>query len=171
MLYYFRKEDSTVYPFSLPITIPNLVNFVLANLDGDSHVEALVNICESGAGEQPDTCIARTRWLCLDIIQQLLRDYRKFIRHINLFERKSARNKRKLILLKLSHIKEIHLMLGSIIDLKKDQHKVELIRKKYRKYYRNIRLIELDSKMNSTRTEVAIPQQIVSGRERIKSEL
>nr|XP_031832989.1 thioredoxin domain-containing protein 11 [Nomia melanderi] len=166
-----RKEDSTVYPFSLPITIPNLVNFVLANLDGDSHVEALVNICESGAGEQPDTCIARTRWLCLDIIQQLLRDYRKFIRHINLFGRKSARNKRKLILLKLSHIKDIHLMLGSIIDLKKDQHKVELIRKKYRKYYRNIRLIELDSKMNSTQMEVAIPQQIVSGRERIKSEL
>ncbi|XP_076655779.1 thioredoxin domain-containing protein 11 isoform X2 [Halictus rubicundus] len=166
-----RKEDSTMYPFSLPITIPNLVNFVLANLDGDSHVEALVNICESGAGEQPDTCIARTRWLCLDIIERLLRDYRKFIRHVNLLGRKSAKNKRKIILSKLAHIKDIHLMLGSTNDLRNDQRKVKLIRKKYRKYYRNIRLHELDSQMNSTQTEKAIPRRNISGRERIKSEL
>ncbi|XP_076292907.1 thioredoxin domain-containing protein 11 isoform X2 [Lasioglossum baleicum] len=167
-----RKEDSTMYPFSLPITIPNLVNFVLANLDGDSHVEALVNICESGAGEQPDTCIARTRWLCLDIIERLLRDYRKFIRHINLLERKSAKNKRKIILSKLAHIKDIHLMLGSTNDLRNDQRKVKLIRKKYRKYYRNIRLQELDSQMtNSTRTEKAIPRRNISQRKTIKSEL
>ncbi|XP_033335713.2 thioredoxin domain-containing protein 11 isoform X1 [Megalopta genalis] len=166
-----RKEDSTVYPFSLPITIPNLVNFVLANLDEDLHVEALVNICQSGAGEQPDKCIARTRWLCLDIIEQLLRDYRKFIRHINLLGRKNAKNKRKIILLKLAHIKDIHLMLGTTVDLRKDQQKVKLIRRKYRKYYRNIRLIELDSQMNSTRTGNAIPRQKISGKETIKSEL
>lgn len=160
-----------MYPFSLPITIPNLVNFVLANLDGDSHVEALVNICQSGAGVLPDTCIIRTRWLCLDIIQQLLRDYRKLIRHVSLLRRKVARNKRKVILLKLSHIKDVHLILGSSTDLKEDQRKVKLIRKKYRKYYKNIRLFELDSKMNSTQTENAILQQNVFKRETIKSEL
>ena len=166
-----RKEDSTVYPFSLPITIPNLVNFVLANLDGESHVEALVNICQSGAGEQPDTCIARTRWLCLDIIQQLLRDYRRLIRQISLLGRKIARDKRKVILLKLAHIKDIHLILGSTIDLKEDQQKVKLIRKRYRKYYKHIRLIELDSKMNSSRTESAAQGQNVFATEAIKSEL
>ncbi|XP_076235229.1 thioredoxin domain-containing protein 11 [Calliopsis andreniformis] len=166
-----RKEDSTVYPFSLPITIPNLVNFVLANLDGDSHVEALVNICQSGTGELPDTCIARTRWLCLDIIQQLLRDYRRLMRHISLLGRKVARNKRKLILLKLAHIKDVHLILGTTTDLKEDQHKVKLIRQKYRKYYKNISLSQLDSKMNSTRTENTILQQNVFKRETVKSEL
>ncbi|KZC05729.1 PREDICTED: thioredoxin domain-containing protein 11 [Dufourea novaeangliae] len=166
-----RKEDSTVYPFSLPITIPNLVNFVLANLDGHSHVEALVNICQSGAGEQPDACIARTRWLCLDIIEQLLRDYRKLIRHINLLGRTGARNRRKIILLKLAHIKDVHLLLSSTVDLRKDQHKAKLIRKKFKKYYRNIRLFELDSKMNSIQTANAIPQQNLSERTTIRTEL
>ena len=108
-------------------------------MDGDSHIEALINICQSGAaGVIPDACIARTRWLCLDIIQQLLRDYRKLIRHISLLGRISARNKKKIILLKLAHIKDIHLILGSTIDLKEEQHKVKLIRKKYRKYYKKI---------------------------------
>ncbi|CAK9802194.1 Thioredoxin domain-containing protein 11 [Anthophora plagiata] len=167
-----RKEDSTVYPFSLPVTIPNLINFILANLDGDSYVEALVNICQSGAGEVPDTCIARTRWLCLDIIQQLLRDYRKLLRHISLLGRINVRSKRKIILLKLAHIKDIHLILDSTIDLRKDQQKVKLIRKKYRKYYKNIRSLELGSKINSTK--VADPfqeQNNVTKKQMIKSEL
>ncbi|XP_076752476.1 thioredoxin domain-containing protein 11 isoform X2 [Xylocopa sonorina] len=166
-----RKEDSTVYPFSLPVTIPNLVNFILANLDGDSHVEALVNICQSGAGEAPNACIARTRWLCLDIIQQLLQDYRKLIRHISLLGRISARNRRKIILLKLAHIKDIHLILGSTIDLKEDQRKVKLIRKNYRKYYKNIESLALDSKITSTQLEDSLRQQNVSERKTIKSEL
>ena len=166
-----RKEDSTVYPFSLPITISNLVNFVLANLDEDSHVEALVNICHSGAGEIPDVCIARTRWLCLDIVQQLLRDYRKLIRHSSLIGRRSAKNKRKVILLKLAHIKEIHLILGSTNDLKKDQHKVKLIRKKYKKYYKNIRSIEIDSKINIGESTINPLQQNITEKKAIKSEL
>lgn len=160
-----------MYPFSLSVTIPNLVNFILANLDGDSHVEALVNICQSGAGIVPDVCIARTRWLCLDIIQQLLRDYRKLIRHITLLGRLSAKNKRKVILLKLAHIKDIHLILGSTIDLREDQHKVKLIRQKYRRYYKNIRSLELDSKVNSTQVEELHQEQNVLERRMIKSEL
>ncbi|KOC69381.1 Thioredoxin domain-containing protein 11 [Habropoda laboriosa] len=166
-----RKEDSTVYPFFLPVTIPNLVNFILANLDGDSHVEALVNICQSGAGEDPDACIARTRWLCLDIIQQLLRDYRKILRHISRLGRISARNKRKIILLKLAHIKDIHLILGSTIDLREDQHKVKLIRKKYRKYYKSIRSLELGNKINSTKMNDPLQEQNVTKKKMIKSEL
>nr|XP_012152596.1 PREDICTED: thioredoxin domain-containing protein 11 isoform X3 [Megachile rotundata] len=166
-----RKEDSTVYPFSLPVTISNLVNFVLANLDGDSHVEALVNICQSGAGEIPNVCIARTRWLCLDIIQQLLRDYRKLIRHISLI-RRNTKNKKKIILLKLAHIKDIHLILGSTDDLRKDQHKVKFIREKYKKYYELIRSIEVDSKQSVTEsTTNSLLRQNVIEKKTIKSEL
>lgn len=160
-----------MYPFSLPITIPNLVNFVLANLDGDSHVEALVNICKSGAGEVPDLCIARTRWLCLDIIQQLLRDYRKLRRHVSLLGRINAKNKRKIILLKLAHMKDIHLILGSTTDLREDRLKAKLIRKKYRKYYKSIRSLDLDSKRNNTQMGDPVRQEDASNRKVTKSEL
>ncbi|XP_072763189.1 thioredoxin domain-containing protein 11-like isoform X2 [Anoplolepis gracilipes] len=144
-----RKEDSTVFPFSVPITIPNLLNFVLANLNGDSHIEALINICQAGTGEPPDKCITRTRWLCLDIIEQLLQDYRKLRRHLNFLDKKVARNKRKIILFKLGHIKDIHLILGSIIglDRKKDRKKVQLIKRKFHKYYKVVRFMETDNKV------------------------
>ncbi|KAG7210429.1 hypothetical protein KM043_011961 [Ampulex compressa] len=145
-----RKEDSTVYPFSLPITIPNLINFILANLNGDSYIEALINVCHSGAGEPPNKCIARTRWLCLDIIEQLLRDYRRLMRHLKFLDKRIARNKRKTILTKLEHIRDIHLILGSTNNLREDLHKVQLIRRKYKRYYRVINLVKLDNKMNNS---------------------
>ncbi|EZA61446.1 hypothetical protein DMN91_003951 [Ooceraea biroi] len=160
-----RKEDSTVFPFSVPITIPNLLNFVLANLDGDSHVEALINVCQAGTGESPDKCIARTRWLCLDIIEQLLRDYRKLRRHSSFLNKKITRNKRKIILLKLEHIKDIHFILGSTVDLGKDRRKVQLIRRKFRKYYSVTRSLDTGDKIwrqesqNTTRMPTDIKQK------------
>lgn len=109
----------------------------------------MINICQAGTGEAPDKCITRTRWLCLDIIEQLLQDYRKLRRHLNFLDKKVARNKRKIILLKLEHIKDIHLILGSTIDLdrKKDRKKAQLIKRKFQKYYRVIRLLETDNKI------------------------
>ncbi|KAL0119644.1 hypothetical protein PUN28_007820 [Cardiocondyla obscurior] len=148
-----RKEDSTVYPFSVPITIPNLLNFVLANLDGDSHVEALTNICQVGTGEAPDKCIARTRRLCLDIIEELLQDYRKLRRHLSFLNKKIVRNKRKIILLKLEHIKDIHLILGSTVDLSKDPKKTRLIKRKFFKYYNVIKSLETDEKIKKQSSE------------------
>ncbi|XP_043492101.1 thioredoxin domain-containing protein 11 [Polistes fuscatus] len=149
-----RKEDSTVFPFSLPINIPNLLNYVLANLDGDSRVEALTNICLLSATDPPDKCIVRIRWLCLEIIERLLCDYRKLRRHLNFIDRRTARNKKKIILLKLEHIRYIHLILGSTIDLAEDQHIVHMIRKRFRKYYRILRILELDSKIISNKTRI-----------------
>ncbi|XP_011704422.1 PREDICTED: thioredoxin domain-containing protein 11 isoform X2 [Wasmannia auropunctata] len=175
-----RKEDSTVFPFSVPITIPNLLNFVLANLDGDSHVEALTNICQMGTGEVPDKCIARTRRLCLDIIEQLLQDYRKLRRHLSFLDKKIARNKRKIILLKLEHIKDIHFILGSTVDLSKDRKKAQLIKRKFFKYYNTIRSLETDEKIEKRSYEsqgaVHVPTvkptiKSTVKRERIRSEL
>lgn len=145
----FRKEDSTVFPFSVPITIPNLLNFVLANLDSDSHIEALINVCQAGSGEAPDKCIIRIRWLCLDIIEQLLQDYRKLRRHLNFLDKRIARNKRKIIFLKLEHVRDIHFILGATIDLGKDRKKMQLIKKKFCKYYKAIKILETDNTMES----------------------
>ncbi|KYN11957.1 PREDICTED: thioredoxin domain-containing protein 11 isoform X1 [Trachymyrmex cornetzi] len=167
-----RKDDSTVFPFSVPITIPNLLNFVLANLDGDSHVEALTNICQMGTGEAPNKCIARTRRLCLDIIEQLLQNYRKLRRHLSFLDKKIARNKRKIILLKLEHIKDIHLILGSTVDLSKDRKKAQLIKRKFFKYYSTIRSLKIDEKIEKQNYK---SQDVVHAptvkRERIRSEL
>lgn len=145
---------------------------MLANLNGDSHIEALINICQAGTGEAPDKCITRIRWLCLDIIEQLLLDYRKLRRHLNFLDKKVARNKRKIILFKLEHIKDIHLILGSTIDLdrKKDRKKAQLIKRKFHKYYKVIRLLEIDNKIERRhfKSKDAIP---TAKRELLRSEL
>ncbi|XP_071574071.1 thioredoxin domain-containing protein 11 isoform X2 [Temnothorax nylanderi] len=167
-----RKEDSTVFPFSVPITIPNLLNFVLANLNGDSHVEALTNICQMGTGEAPDKCIARTRRLCLDIIEQLLQDYRKLRRHLSFLNKKIARNKRKIILLKLEHIRDMNFILGSTVDLSKDRKKAQLIKRKFFKYYNVIRSLETNEKIEKQSYEFqGVVHAATIKRERIRSEL
>lgn len=162
-----RKEDSTVFPFSLPINIPNLLNYVVANLDGDSRIEALINICLLSVSDPPEKCIIRIRWTCLEIIEQLLQDYRKIGRRLNFIDRKTARNKKKIILLKLEHIRYIHLILGSTVDLSKDQHIVRLIQKKFRKYYRILKLLELDSKIVSNKTRMMQIVQTSSAKRKI----
>ncbi|XP_063995594.1 thioredoxin domain-containing protein 11 [Diachasmimorpha longicaudata] len=131
-----RKEDSTVYPFSLPITIPNLLNFVLANLNDDSHIEALVNVCHTGAGEPPKDCVARIRRLCLDIIHNQLGIYRKLRRQSRYLPKMTLSDKRREILRRLKHIREIHLILSTVDDLETDE-KFFTILKKFRAYYRN----------------------------------
>lgn len=139
-----RKADSTVFPFSLPITIPNLLNFVLANLDGDSHIEALVNICHLGIGELPAECVARIRLLSLEIIEDLLRSYRRLRRNLASVSKKTASKKLKVLLLRLQHIKEIHLTLGSVGDLQTEMDKVRSIRDKFKSYYRDLSTLESD---------------------------
>lgn len=120
------------------MTIANLLNFVLANLEDDSHVEALVNICHIGAGESPKDCVVRIRWLCLNIIDDLLRSYRKLRRHDSFSGKRAANNKWRLILLKLNHIKSVHLILESTDNLVKEIDKTQLIRNKFKLYYRTL---------------------------------
>ncbi|XP_051156693.1 thioredoxin domain-containing protein 11 [Leptopilina boulardi] len=151
-----RKEDSTVFPFTLPVTIANLLNFVLANLEGDSHVEALINICHIGAGESHKDCVIRIRWLCLDIIDDLLRQYRQLRRHdSSLLEKRIANKKWRLILLKLNHIKSVHLILESTDNLVKDIEKVKIIQNKFKHYYRILSQLNRNIK-ESNKTQIRI---------------
>ncbi|XP_011310287.1 thioredoxin domain-containing protein 11 [Fopius arisanus] len=131
-----RKEDSTVYPFTLPITIPNLLNFVLANLNDDSHIEALVNVCHTGAGEPPKDCVARIRRLCLDIIHNQLAIYRKLRRQRQYLSKMTISNKRREISRRLELVREIHLILSSVDDLETDLEKFSKILQKFRAYRR-----------------------------------
>jgi len=125
-----------------------------------------------GTGEAPNKCIARTRRLCLDIIEQLLQNYRKLRRHLSFLDKKIARNKCKIILFKLEHIKDIHLILGSTVDLSKDQKKAQLIKRKFFKYYNTIRSLKIDEKIEkqSYKSQNVVHAPTLK-RERIRSEL
>ncbi|XP_057319444.1 thioredoxin domain-containing protein 11 [Microplitis mediator] len=163
-----KKEDSTIFPSNLPITIPNLLSFVLSNLEQDTHIEALLNVCHIGAGESPEKCVSRIRRYCLDTIQNYLHAYRKLLRqqqgndnnkNINddnddddddgnsdvLFKRQIAKKKRE-ILLKLEHVRDVHLLLSTIEDLQNEGDKYKELVKKFRTYRSNLSSMNRRSK-------------------------
>lgn len=122
----FRKEDSTLFPSNLQITVGNLLSFVLANLDEESHMEALINICAVGADGSAESCLARARWLCLDILEDHLRDFRR-LRRFRTDEANTKRlldTRRRVLLLRLELVREVHLLLGTSSDLVKEKVKV-----------------------------------------------
>ncbi|OXU20522.1 hypothetical protein TSAR_015773 [Trichomalopsis sarcophagae] len=137
-----RKEDSTLYPWQLPVSVGNLLSFVLANLDEESHVEALINVCAAGAGGSPPACLARIRWLCLDVLEDHLREFRRLRRsRLSTVDRARAR---MILLLRLEHVRQVHLLLGSTGDLSKDVAKVRLLRSKFKLFYAKLENLRHD---------------------------
>lgn len=63
--------------------------------------------------------------------------------------------------------------MGSTIDLAEDQHIVHMIQRRFREYYRILRLLELDSKIISNKTRIMqIVQKISTPKGKIlKNEL
>lgn len=102
------------------------MNFVLANLDAESHIEALINLCASGVGESPTACLIRTRYLCLDVLEDYLQEFRRLHRvNANETTKWISSHRRRVLLLKLEHLKDIHLILGATTDLTKDKSRVK----------------------------------------------
>ena len=153
------------------MTIPNLLNFIIANLEGDSHVEALVNVCHLGSGEPPKDCVARTRRICLDIIENLLHGYRKIRRDRDVVCKITASNKRRKILLKLEHIRDIHLILSSVDNLMTDHRAFQQISHKFKVYYKN--LVALDKRNSKVRTvrKAERKEKIIAKQDNIRDEL
>lgn len=110
-------------------------------MDGDSHVEALVNICHIGSGESPKNCVARIRRVCLDTIENYLKYYRKFRRDKNNLTKQKITKQRRYILYKLEHIRDMHLILSTVEDLKINIDKYQLLNDKFNIYRKNIELI------------------------------
>ncbi|XP_014234025.1 thioredoxin domain-containing protein 11 [Trichogramma pretiosum] len=148
-----RKEDSTLFPWKLPISVGNLLNFVLANLDAESHVEALINVCAATGGSSD--CVERVRWLCLDVIEEHLREFRQ-LRRLDQYRRgvvsgEPNNSRKKILLLKLALIREVHLELQTCKKLDKDTHMVGVLRSKFRTFYRKIEKLRQNRKTtNST---------------------
>ncbi|KAH0546366.1 thioredoxin domain-containing protein 11 [Cotesia glomerata] len=162
-----RKEDSTIFSSNLPITVPNLLSFVLANLERDTHIEALLNICHVGAGESPEKCVSRIRRYCLDTIQNYLHTYRILLRQYQSNDNKNNNSssssnqdilyktevgkKRREILFKLEHVRDVHLLLSSIQDLKNEEDKYKVLLKKFRTYRNDLLSMERRSKKSNKR--------------------
>ena len=96
-----------------------MLSFVLANLDGEEHIEALINVCALGAAG-PE-CRRRARWLCLDVLRERLRELRRLRR---VPEERSLEQYRRRLILKLRHVREVHLLIGTGEDIVTDKAKV-----------------------------------------------
>ncbi|XP_058796273.1 thioredoxin domain-containing protein 11 [Phymastichus coffea] len=139
-----RKEDSTLFPTNLQITVGNLLSFILANCNEESHLEALINICAIGAGGSAESCLSRTRWFCLDILEALLRDFRK-LRRFRADKESTKRlldSRRRILLLRLKIVREAHLLLGTSSNLAKEKLKVRTLRKKFKRFYAKLANLE-----------------------------
>ncbi|XP_012271941.1 thioredoxin domain-containing protein 11 [Orussus abietinus] len=167
------KSDSTVFPHSSPVTVQNLFRFVLANLEGDSQVEALINVCHHGADQFPDDCIAHIRKVCLDAIGDLLRHHRKLMRVT--IRTSDAASRRRIVLRQLEHVREVHLILGSVKDLRKEEKIVQSLRRKYSRYYKSLASLEANGKrvksLNDLEKGVKSEESIANEDKSLKDEL
>ncbi|KAJ8665286.1 hypothetical protein QAD02_006948 [Eretmocerus hayati] len=142
-----RKEDSTLYPWTLPVSVGNLLSFVLANLDEESHLEALVELCALGVEPSSRDCLARTRKLCLDVTAEHLRNSARLLR-LDPSEIHRARRLRRILLLKLELVRKLHLILGATDDLVTDKRVVKALRRAFKGFYTKLSKIRRDSDNN-----------------------
>nr|CAD7570329.1 unnamed protein product [Timema californicum] len=147
-----RKSESRVFPRHLPVTVPNLVNFVLANLGpSESKLQGLIGLCAAWERGHDDKsardCLTRVRQECLTIIANSLAVCRTTrLRRQFYLDSSSVRDsvsrhyqqllykKMKLLFLKLQHIKEIHLLLGSLDRLREDSREFRIIQSIFQVY-------------------------------------
>lgn len=59
-----------------------------------------------------------------------------------MLSKKRASHVRREILLKLEHMREVHLVLGSVDNLRTEDKKLEQIRQRFKIYYKNLAALE-----------------------------
>jgi hypothetical protein len=157
----YRKSESHVFPRDHPITVPNLVNFVLANLDPEERsLWGMMGLC-AGWGKQQDAdsardCIARVRRECLTAIASTLKQYRSTKMRWHVLKMSSSLNSSQLHIYhtvthkqlkrsvyRLQHLKEVHLILGSVDRLQEDSVEYIGIQEIYKKYQRSLKKLDL----------------------------
>lgn len=118
----FRKSESRVYPQNLPLTVQNLVNFVLANLRGLSHMEGLLSLCVGWSGLDDISakdCLDLVRAETIELIAETLAQYRKSLLHQASrrgpeHHLQSLHVRTKDLLFKLRTLKEVNWLMGSV---------------------------------------------------------
>ncbi|GLH10697.1 Protein disulfide-isomerase [Gryllus bimaculatus] len=146
----FRKSDSRVYPSNLPLTVSNLINFVLANLRGLSHMEGILALC-SGWDEGVDNvsakdCVDQVRGETVELIADTLSRYRKSVFRQSMQSvainasseyQRLLRRQTKDLLFQLHTLREINLLLGSVSRLQETSSEYLSIQKSLEMYYKH----------------------------------
>nr|CAD7448565.1 unnamed protein product [Timema bartmani] len=187
-----RKSESRVFPRHLPVTVPNLVNFVLANLGpSESKLQGLIGLCAAWERGHDDKsardCLTRVRQECLTIIANTLavcrttRLRRRFYLDSSSVRDSVSRHhqqllykKMKLLFLKLQHIKEIHLLLGSLDRLREDSRVFRIIQSIFQVYLCSFNNGSADIPTSPETESIPIidtRQATLQGHENVKDEL
>lgn len=73
-----RKSESRAFPQTIPITVPNLVGFIVTNLDPSLKLHAMWSLCnKTKFFDEKQSCISSLRAEILTVIDSTLRDWRR----------------------------------------------------------------------------------------------
>lgn len=157
----YRKSESRVFPRHHPITVPNLVNFVLANLDPEERsLWGMIGLCAGWGKQQGDVaardCVARTRCESLTAIASTLKQYKSIMMRWHVIKLSSSLDPSQLrvhrteihkqlkrSVYRLQHLKEVHLILGSVDRLLENSSEYIAIQDVYERYQNAIRNLNL----------------------------
>ncbi|XP_060521749.1 thioredoxin domain-containing protein 11 [Cylas formicarius] len=97
-----KKSESRAFPSDLFITVPNLLGFILTNLDVNSRLQAMYSICmHSQPKRDKFLCLSNLRNEILTLIEMTLKDWRK-----------SNNRRRQRLLRNLKQLKRLQVMFG-----------------------------------------------------------
>ncbi|KAG5866351.1 hypothetical protein JTB14_004130 [Gonioctena quinquepunctata] len=94
-----RKSESRVFPSGIPITVPNLIGFILTNLDPGLKLQAIWSICRQTKFSEEQSCYSSLLGETLTSIDRTLRAWRK-----------SNTREKQVLLHKLRHLRQLHLL-------------------------------------------------------------
>nr|XP_023016686.1 thioredoxin domain-containing protein 11 [Leptinotarsa decemlineata] len=94
------KSESRVFPSGIPITVPNLIGFILTNLDPGLKLQAIWSICrQTKFPEEKSSCYSTLLQETLLLINSILKDWRI-----------SNERHKQALLHKLRQLRQLHLL-------------------------------------------------------------
>ncbi|RZF46737.1 hypothetical protein LSTR_LSTR002600 [Laodelphax striatellus] len=110
-----RKSESRIFPQKSPVTVDNLSHFVLANLNVETRLQGMIEMCSRWGSKhyvkKQEDCLLGIRRTCLGLISKTLSAYRSVFR--SSLSRKYKQKTCKWLLKRLRFLKDIHLYLGT----------------------------------------------------------
>ncbi|XP_050498799.1 thioredoxin domain-containing protein 11 isoform X3 [Diabrotica virgifera virgifera] len=95
-----RKSESRVFPSSISITVPNLINFLLVNLEPNLKIQALWSMCvQTKLPKEQSFCYSTLLEETLNLINDTLKEWRK-----------SHKLQRQILLHRLKALRQLHLL-------------------------------------------------------------
>ncbi|KAK6623870.1 hypothetical protein RUM44_010726 [Polyplax serrata] len=128
-----KKSESRVYSSNLPFTIKNLIHFVLANLEPEAKVPAMLSLCITFEKLQSESearkCKSKIQKESYDYLSATLKDMRKVMNRWRNTPPTSRfvweiRRRKELLTRKLEYFKSSHFLLGSVDKIERNSNVV-----------------------------------------------